>query len=202
MNSLSRYLYVLPVIGLLVAFPYLPVHVIVFRQDWEISRSLALGLGGTLSLLGVVWYVARSATTRPSNPAHRWIGFPALIVASGFAVGGAIAVIVAIFSATMLPLMHGMLFGSRQPVVVEVATNVVGALPHRRGACRNWLYLTESESPFRQYICFDSAEVKAVVEQQKPRSPVALTGWGNDRAFIYWSAKPHDGSVSTGILSK
>lgn len=202
MKSLSRYVYVWPFVGLLVAFPYLPVHVIVSWQDWEISRVLAVGLGATLSLLGVVWYVERCATTRPSNPANRWLGFPALIVAAGFAVGGAMAFKIAILSATMVPLIHGMLYGGRQPVVVEVATNVVGALPRRRGACRNWLYLTESKGPFRQYICFDSAEVKAIVEQRRPSSPVALTGWGNDRAIIYWSAKPHDGPVLTAILSQ
>ncbi len=171
---------------LLLAAQFAPVHLVIFRASWQPNPVVLSVLGTILAAIAIVWFLRRPAEARPANIANRWVGVPLLLVATAFA---ASTFVTTLSSGLLIPLGHGLIFGGRTPVLVEVQTNVNYGGRRTRWNCRNYLYLADRDGLGRR-ICFQSAETRDSVAQQKPRAWVALSGWGSDRAILYWSAQP------------
>jgi hypothetical protein len=171
---------------LLLAVQLVPGHLIIFRASWKPDPAVLSVLGTIPATIALVWYFRRPAEARPANFANRWVGVPLLLVAAAFT---ASTLVTSLSSGLLIPLGHGLIFGGRAPVMVEVQTNVNDGGRRKRWNCRDYLYLVDRDRLGRR-ICFQSAETRDSIAQQRPRAWVALSGWGSDRAILYWSAQP------------
>ena len=162
----------------------LPLHIVIFTNTTTLGRRLTFGLAVIFAASSLIYYFNRPIESRPSNFANSYIGMP-LFLAVTFGVCGYFA------AAKVLPFGSAMIFGRYEAMIVTVATNVFGGSERGTRGCRFQLPLRESmgEWPWTP-ICFQSAEIKQLVRQSMPDAPVQLTGWGNSRAILYWSALP------------
>ena len=171
----------------------LPIDLIIFQRSWTPDPYVVLAMGALLGAGGLGWYARRPADKRPANIANRWVGLPVLLVGAGFAVSFGM---VSLSSGLLIPLGHGLFFGSRGPMIVEVATNVFAPESRRTPRhCPYSLYLDDDRVNYdmifwHRRICFWSEETKRLAMEQGPRAYLALSGWGSDRAFLYWSVAP------------
>jgi hypothetical protein len=166
----------------------LPVDLIIFKGQWMPEPPSVITLGVLLSACGLGWYVRRPVDKRPSNIVNRWVGLPVLLVGASFAVSFTVT---AVFSGLLIPLGHGLIFGTSGPKVVEVRTNLFVPTTRRKLLCPHSLYLADEEASLWDHrICFFSAETKRVVMEQTPRGYLSLSGWGSDWAYLYWAVAP------------